>query len=147
MKMRTSFSAAIVVFAALLLSSCCLCRKAAKNAVPFAGTVWSLVEYQGQAFEAQDNYLVVFDDQEKTASGVADCNSFISDYTSDMYNKILVENKALTRAMCANDAMEQAFLDMLQSAGSFSIDGNYLLWLKNGELLGKFEAKESAPAQ
>lgn len=139
--MRNLLSVVLLFVATLTLSSCCMCRKASSSALNLVGPTWSLVEYQGRPFETQDNYKIIFSD-DNTASGVADCNSFMSDYSADLYNKIKVENKALTRAMCMDDRMEQAFLELLQSADSFSIDGDRLLWLRDGEQIAVFEAAE-----
>ncbi|MFI3266417.1 MAG: META domain-containing protein [Rikenellaceae bacterium] len=146
MKIKFLFSAALVSMSALFLSSCCHCKQAALLSSTLEGQKWTLVEYQGRPFQAQDNYHITFS-EDNTAAGVADCNSFMSDYEASETGKISVTNKALTRAMCQNDTMEQAFLEMLQSADSFSIDGDLLLWLSNGEVLAVFEAKDFVPSK
>ena len=129
----------------LLFSACCYCRQAALLAAPIHGTEWTLIEYRTQPFEAGDGYRLVFNTQDSTASGRGDCNSFMSRYSLDGNKRLKINHIAITRAMCANDKMERDYLNMLEQADGYSIDGKLLMLLHEGELISVFDAKSFVP--
>ncbi len=137
--MRIKFFGATSLLVAICTLTLTLTNCAGPQA-PFVDSVWTLVEYKGEPFTATDNYRVTFSAQGR-ASGVADCNSFMGNYTQDeKEGTIKVKNKALTRAKCKNRSMEQEFIKMLEAAKSYEISGVKLKWIDaSGEVLGVFE--------
>lgn len=113
---------------------------------PLEGTTWALTEYREKAFEREDDnsFRMIFS-EEGTLSGVAGCNSFMSDVTfGEEENSIRIVNKALTRALCHNDVMENNFLRMLQSARTYEINGSKLtLYSPAGNNIAVFKATKA----
>lgn len=126
---------------ALLLASCCACRKGSKNDKPLAGTKWTLIEMAGKPVIAGEGYHITFDDKENRFHGVGDCNRISGAYSLKPDGKIALSSVISTRMMCPNQAQEGAFLQTLEQADSYRIDKDLMLLLRNGEILAIMQGK------
>lgn len=146
--MRISPLMVLATLAMLTLSSCFAVLATAQTAAPLTNTTWTLVEYNGRDFDANGSYNVIFK-SDKTASGVADCNSFTSRYSTSSNGRISITSLGLTRAMCQNDRMETIYINLLEDGDSYSISGNKMNWYDGGRLVAVFRANNfvvSTPA-
>ena len=130
----------LAVALAFALVACCSCRKGKKNAKPLTETTWSLVEWNGQPFRAEDNYRLVFQKDEARFGGVGDCNSIMGNYTVSDKGRIVLNSVASTRAMCPEQEREDRYIRDLEKVDSYRIDGDMLMLMRDGELLMVMEA-------
>ena len=145
-----------VVAIAVVFASCCPCRKASnKNHKPLNATEWVLVQMDGrnisEQFKAESNGAprVVFG-EDGSFGGFGGCNSMGGKYRQmpseapsqkDIAGKIKMSDIMSTKRYCPNDQMEMALFQALSEVDSYTIDGNKLMLLKNGELKLVFETK------
>lgn len=131
----------IVTVAAV--SSCCSCRNPAKrSAAPITGGEWQLVQMDGMSFKAEGDSFTLSLTTENTLTGKGDCNRLMGGYKSDNANgTISFGNVASTRMFCPNQANEDKFLKLLGEIDGYTIDGNMLMLVANGELKLMFERK------
>ncbi len=109
---------------------------------PLQGTTWAMVEFREKAFDREDDnsFKMIFN-EDGTLSGVAGCNSFVSDVTfGESEGSLRIVNKALTRAMCHNDVAERNFIQMLNTTRKYEIKGSKLSLMSGNRVIAVFEA-------
>ncbi len=126
------------------LASCCGCRKN-KSSISLNGTQWHLIQLGGENITS-DNYLMTLG-ADGHISGVGDCNRFAGSFTQNLKQLKIANNLVSTRKMCLNQSREDKFLKMLSSIDSYSIDGNRLVLIKNGDVQAIFEAVRAATSE
>lgn len=132
-----------VVSLAVVVAACCPCRRQT-NMIPLTGTLWSLVQLNGEKIDSKNFNMTLSDGGKIT--GVGDCNRFNGNFQSSAPKgktggELSVgENLVSTRMMCPNQALEDSFLRMLRSVDSWSIDGSKLMLIEKGDVLAIFEA-------
>lgn len=131
-----------MVALATAVAACCSCRKGKKEGKPLTETTWATIEWEGQPFQSDDNYMLVFSKDENRFGGRGDCNSIMGTYTTAENGKIKLESVASTRAMCPNQTQEDKFIKTLDQIDSYRIDGDLLMLMKDGELLMVLQAKQ-----
>lgn len=67
-----------------------------------------------------------FDSEKKTVSGSTGCNSYSGGYNLDVYGLTFDENMIMTKKACPGASTETAFMDAIQKAATFEIDGDEL---------------------
>jgi len=84
---------------------------------------WTLSELDGQSVDASAGITAVFGADE-SLTGSAGCNAFTGDYTTEGAT-LTVTPLAATRKACEPDVMdnENLYLDLLQNAATWSLDG------------------------
>lgn len=117
------------------VSSCCSCRKNKSAGVPLIGTKWQTTILDGVNIDAKgESYSLVFG-AENNFSGVGDCNRLMGGYTLTKNNGLKVDNNtASTKMMCPDQAMETTFIRTLSSIDSYTIDGQTLMLLSEGNV-------------
>jgi heat shock protein HslJ len=131
-----------IVAVAILVAGCCACRKN-RNTVPLVGTEWKLSQL-GNEPVVGDNYRMTLAEDGRI-SGIGDCNRFTGSFirraggTRTSGELTMAENLVSTRMMCLNQARETAFMKVLREADSWSIDGNRLLLIRDGDVLAIFD--------
>ncbi len=134
----------MLLAAAALLAACCPCRRnksAAKYSLPLTETRWQLVRVNATGITPNDNFEITFN-KDKSVNGIGACNRFFGKYEADG-GKLKIGPLGATKMMCPDMELENAFLQMLDKIDTYTIDGNTLLLLYDGELLGVLEG--SAP--
>jgi heat shock protein HslJ len=128
---------------AVIVTACCPCRRSA-NTLPLAGTQWSLIQLGTEKIDSENFRMTLATDG--TISGIGDCNRFSGTFRSELPKgstggKITVgEGLVSTRMMCLNQGLEDRFLKTLSSADSWSIDGQKLMLIEDGDVTAIFEA-------
>ena len=142
MKHTILFSFTLLV-SLLLVVGCCDCRQRRKLEKPLVGTTWQLVQLMGQEVAAAgDSFTIRFSDN-GTATGAGDCNRFTVTYTVDKSRALDMDNLGSTRRYCENHVMENAYYDMLEGVTHYEMDGDNMILLSNGTLVGIMHAVES----
>lgn len=144
-----------VAIAALVVTSCCPCRKASnRNHLPLLTTEWQLVQMDGKNITS----LFVADETPRlilgangSFGGFAGCNSMGGEYRltpseapsqRDIAGKISFGNIMSTKRYCPNDQVEMALFKTLSEVDAYTIEGSRLFLFDNGELKLIFEVKE-----
>ena len=141
MKRTILFSLALL-FSLILAVGCCDCRKRSKLEKPLLGTTWQLIQLMGQEVVAKgDTYTICFSEN-GTAAGAGDCNRFTATYSVDKTRALDIANLGSTRRYCENHAMESAYYDMLEGITHYEMDGDNMILLRNGTLVGIMNAVE-----
>ena len=123
----------------LLVASCCLCKKSkSRDAKPFVGTDWSMVQYEGGSFDANEGYNLKFLEDGKIV-GRGDCNRLMGAFT-EKEGKLVISKLAGTRMMCPNQEMESKFIKMVTAVDAFEIDGETMTLFTDGDKVAIFEA-------
>lgn len=146
----------VALAVATVFASCCPCRKASnKNHKPLNATEWVLVQMDGrnisEQFKAESNGSprIVFG-EDNSFGGFGGCNSMGGKYSltpseapsqKNIAGKIVMSDIMSTKRYCPNDQVEMALFQALSEVDAYTIDGNKLLLLKDGELKLVFEAK------
>ena len=142
MKRTILFSFALL-FSLILAVGCCDCRKRSKLEKPLLGTTWQLIQLMGQEVVAKgDTYTICFSEN-GTAAGAGHCNRFTATYSVDKTRALDIANLGSTRRYCENHAMESAYYDMLEGVTHYEMDGDNMILLRNGTLVGIMNAVES----
>ena len=139
MKHTILFSCTLLV-SLLLAAGCCDCRKRHKLEKPLVGTTWQLVQLMGQEVVATDDSYTLCFSENGTAAGAGDCNRFTLTYTVDKSRALDMDNLGSTRRYCENHAMESAYYDMLEGVTHYEMDGDNMILLRNGTLVGIMNA-------
>ena len=136
--MKLLYKISFVVATLFMLAACCPCRKG-KNNVAFVGTQWQLVRLMGRdlAFEG-DKFVFAFKDGE--FAGMGACNRFMGQYATTETGALKLEGLATTRMMCPDAALETEFVQVLDRATHYEVDGDMLLILSNGEMQAVLQA-------
>ncbi len=134
---------AVVAGLATLMAGCCSCRSYQKKTRrPLVGTEWQLIQLGGETIRPQEGCFTVTLAAEKgQISGVGACNRLSGTYKSDEKRSLKIGPLAATRMACPDLKREQAFIEALESATHYDMDGPMLLILSNGELRAVFQAK------
>jgi len=109
------------------------------------GKEWILLELNGKAVLLDTTFpkqpYLIFQ-QENRVSGNLGCNSFGGNIEVQSNNRIKISEIASTQMACPNLEVEQTFLETLQNAKSFAVEGNTLM-LSNDkkETTAKLRAK------
>ena len=139
MKRTILFSFALL-FSLILAVGCCDCRKRSKLEKPLLGTTWQLIQLMGQEVVAKgDTYTICFSEN-GTAAGAGDCNRFTLTYTVDKSRALDMDNLGSTRRYCENHVREGAYYDMLEAVTHYEMDGDNMILLSNGTLVGIMHA-------
>lgn len=138
--MNNLLKVALSLVVSALIVSCCPCKKSkSKDAKPFVGTNWSMVQYEGASFDAKNGYAITFN-SEGNISGKGDCNRLMGSFTHEK-GRLTISKVAGTRMICPNQEMEGKFIEMLTNIDAFSIDGDLMSLFADGEQVAIFEAK------
>lgn len=136
--MNVFWKVTMLVASAVMLSSCCACRKG-KNNLPLIGTQWQVVRIMGQDYSF-DKDKFVFTFNAGNFSGVGACNRMMGEFTSSTTGALKFQNLASTKMMCPNADLETKLAQILDGATHYEVDGNLLLILSNGEMQAVFQA-------
>ncbi len=125
----TAFLSAVLL---LLLSGCGeYVRSAApRPGVSLAETHWKLVELKGRTVKSSPKgkrgpYFVL-EDASGSVRGYGGCNTFFGSYTLKPGNRIRFSKLASTLMSCPAMDLERDFLNALELADSYAIEGNTL---------------------
>ncbi|MDY3979984.1 MAG: META domain-containing protein [Tidjanibacter sp.] len=125
----------LLILTVLALSGCCNCGH--RYAAPFTATTWQLQQIDGHnvtvKLSAEEIPFLVFGSDGRF-NGSGGCNRIGGDYSKGKEGRIAFSNVFSTKMYCPNDAVERQFLEVLNSADSYSIDGIYLYLFSNGTL-------------
>lgn len=138
--MRIFSVAVIMTLVALMLGGCCACRKG-KNNLPLQGTEWHLMRLMGKDLALDNDKFVFTFSADGEFAGVGACNRIFGAYKSNDARALKFENIASTRRMCPDANLETQFVEILDRATHYEVDGNILMILSNGEVQAILMAK------
>ena len=140
--MKNMLRVAVVAGLAILMTGCCHCRSYQKKTRrPLTGTEWQLIQLGGETLQPREgSFTITLSAEEGQLSGVGSCNHISGPYKSDERRSLKIGPLASTRMACPNPKHEAAFLEALESATHYDMDGPMLLILSNGELRAVFQA-------
>ena len=138
--MKKSIFAALVC-AMFLVVGCCACRSAQKNAKPLKGTEWHLMRLMGRDLSVDADKFVFTFSEDGEFGGTGACNRIFGAFKSNDQRAISFENLASTRMMCPDANLEAQFVEVLDRATHYEVDGNVLMILSNGEVQAILMAK------
>ena len=140
--MRFIYRIAVVAGLAALTAGCCNCRSYQKKTRrPLVGTEWQLVQLGGETIRPEEGrFTITLSAENGQLSGVGACNRLSGTYRSDEKRSLRIGPLAATRMACPDLKREQAFIEALESATHYDMDGPMLLILSNGELRAVFQA-------
>ena len=137
---RTILFSLTLLISALMVVSCCDCRKRSKLEKPLVGTTWQLVQIMGKEVKSEgDSYTILFHNN-GTATGAGDCNRFTATYAITPSRALTLSNLGSTRRYCENHVAEGAYYDMLEGVTHYEMDGDNMLLLSNGTLVAIMHA-------
>jgi heat shock protein HslJ len=90
---------------------------------------------------AGDSFTIRFSDN-GTATGAGDCNRFTVTYAVDKTRALNIKDLGTTRQYCENHVLEGAYYDMLEGVTHYEMDGDNMILLSNGTLVGIMKAVE-----
>ena len=128
----------VIVALAVLMASCCACRMKSSDPLnTFVGHEWKLIQKGDEVMPAREteNYRVTFM-WDKNVYGVGDCNRFSGSFTYSAVKKpttIDIGQLATTRMGCPNPAGETEFIQFLQKADRYDVDGDLLILQVSGQ--------------
>lgn len=129
--MKKTFTRAAVVLAAVVLSSCCACRKGSLKIANLEADNWRLIEFRGEAVPTDKAVTLTFDAEKKMIYGQAPCNNFFASYSlfKDAEHNIEISNAGATRMFCPDTEIENGFTRELSNIKRLKIEGERLLLL------------------
>ena len=141
--MKILLRLAVVAGLAALTVGCCNCRSYQKKTRrPLVGTEWQLIQLGGETIQPQEgSFTITLSAEKGQISGVGACNRLSGTYRSDEKRSLRIGPLAATRMACPDLKREQAFIEALESATHYDMDGPMLLILSDGELRAVFQAK------
>ncbi len=141
--MKNLLRMAVVTVLSILMVGCCHCRSYQKKTRrPLVGTEWQLIQLGGETIQPQEgSFTVTLSADNGQITGVGACNRLSGPYKSDEKRSLKIGPLASTRMACPDLKREQAFIQALESATHYDMDGPMLLILSNGELRAVFQAK------
>lgn len=135
--LRMTVAAALV----LLMAGCCHCRSyQRKTRRPLVGTEWQLIQLGGETIRPVEGSFHMTLSAEGQLSGVGSANRITGPYQSDERRSLKIGPLASTRMASPDPKHEAAFIEALESATHYDMDGPMLLILSNGELRAVFQA-------
>lgn len=140
--MKNLFRMAAVAGLVALMVGCCPCRSyQRKTRRPLTGTEWQLIQLGGETIRpAEGNFTITLSATDRQLSGIAAGNRIMGTFTSDVNRTLKISPLASTRMASSDPKHEQAFIEALESATHYDMDGPMLLILSNGELRAVFQA-------
>lgn len=140
--MKNLFRMAAVVGIAALMVGCCHCRSyQRKTRRPLTGTEWQLIQLGGETIRpVEGNFTITLSATDGQLSGIAAGNRIMGPFTSDANRTLKIGPLASTRMASTDPKHELAFIEALESATHYDMDGPMLLILSNGELRAVFQA-------
>lgn len=138
--MKIFYGAVAMTLIALMFAGCCACRKG-KNNLPLQGTEWHLMRMMGQDLTIDNDKFVFTFTADGEFAGVGACNRIFGAYKSTDSRALKFENIASTRRMCPDANLETQFVEILDRATHYEVDGNILMILSNGEVQAILMAK------
>ena len=147
--MKNLLRMAVVTVLSILMVGCCHCRSYQKKTRrPLVGTEWQLIQLGGETIQPQEgSFTVTLSADNGQITGVGACNRLSGPYKSDEKRSLKIGPLASTRMACPDLKREQAFIQALESATHYDMDGPMLLILSNGELRAVFQAIPAPAAQ
>ncbi len=142
--MKKAFFIAFMALVGALTISCCSCRRGG-SAIPLNGTTWALTEINGTVIDRAGNAerFTLTLDNDNRVSGMGDCNRIMGGYTQSATGDLSFNQAASTRMMCANQAMEDQFLSVINNTAKYRIDNRHLILMdSNNNILATFKAVE-----
>lgn len=132
--MKKTFTLAAIALSAIILSSCCACRKGSPKIANLEADNWKLIEFQGQAVPTDKAVTLTFDPEKKMIYGQAPCNNFFAGYSlfKDAEHNIEISNAGATRKFCPDTEIEDGFTRELSNIKRLKIEGERLLMLNAG---------------
>ena len=141
MKIKIVITLMIAALTATLLGGCCASRKG-KNNLPLVGTEWQLKRLMGRDYTFDKGiFTFTFNDKGEVA-GKGACNRIFGSYTTSKTGALTISGIGSTRMACPDMATETAFIELLERATHYEIDGNMLLILCNGEMQAIMQAAQ-----
>ena len=103
----------------------------------FVNTTWLLESINGEKINYPADYkqnFIIFSGESDgfKVQGFAGCNNISGNYDVGDHNEIGLVNIVSTRKMCSFSDLENRFLQMLNNATSYKIEG-YVLTIKKGQ--------------
>lgn len=140
--MKILHAIAAVATAAVLSAGCCPCRSYQKKARrPLVSTQWQLIQLGGsQIVPEAEKYTLTFYAEENRLAGIGACNRLTGSYTVGPKQALRIGPMAATRMACPGMERESEFIEALESATHYDMDGPMLLLLADGELRAVFQA-------
>lgn len=143
---KTIFIAAAAIVGALLLSGCCQkCRKSREAATrPIQGTVWHLIQLDGQPIYAPDKYELTFLADGRIA-GIGECNRFFGPYqVLNANGEIKIGPVASTMMACLDPNSETQFFQTLEKVHLYQLDDKNLYLFVDNKIKAVFEPSGKA---
>ncbi|MFI3314969.1 MAG: META domain-containing protein [Rikenellaceae bacterium] len=139
MKKMLVLSLATIVL--ITLSSCCGCRSSkSKNPYNLTSNGWKLTEMNGaKIISDSQSYTITFDEAESKIFGMAECNRYFADYELSEVRRVSFSGAGATKMMCPDQEREDQYLKTLNEINSYTVDGDTLLLLKDGEVVLIYE--------
>lgn len=136
---KIAFLAAI----AALAGGCCHCRSyQKKNRRPLTGTEWQLIQLGGKTVQPEEGrFTLTLLAEGNRLAGTGACNRLTGQFETDAKRTLKIGPVASTRMACPDMEREQAFVEAIESATHYDMDGPMLLLLSDGELRAVFQAK------
>ena len=138
--MKIFYGAVAMTLIALMFAGCCACRKG-KNNLPLQGTEWHLMRLMGKDLALDNDKFVFTFSADGEFAGTGACNRIFGAYKSNDSRALSFENIASTRRMCPDANLETQFVEILDRATHYEVDGNILMILSNGEVQAILMAK------
>lgn len=147
--MKNLLRMAVAAGLAVLMAGCCHCRSYQKKTRrPLVGTEWQLIQLGGETIRpVEGRFTVTLSADKGELSGVGACNRIFGPFQSDNDRSLKIGPLASTRMACPDLKHEHAFIEALESATHYDMDGPMLLILSNGELRAVFQAVPAPTAQ
>lgn len=143
MNALTKIAAGVALLA--LAVGCCHCRAfQKKNRRPLVGTEWQLVQLGGRTQTPESDRFVLVFGADNRLSGVGACNRIMGSYTAGEKNALHIGPLASTRMACPDMDKEAEFLQAVESATRYDMDGSMLLLLEGDTLKAVFQAAPEA---
>ncbi len=132
---------ALLISALTTLSACSV---SAGNTQKLTGNTWKLTAMDGQTSavfaEEGDSFTLTFQPDGREFSGVGSCNLLFGRCKVTGKGRIKIKPVGMTRMLCHDDGLEEAFLDMLEKADRYRFDNGALELLSHGKRCASFEA-------
>ncbi len=124
------------------LTSCCNNTGAALE-----GSHWNLIELEGESITPQGNfYLMLGGERPGYISARGDCNQIMGRYTLEGKKEIDFDALASTRAMCAQQMLEDRYMAMLDDVDTYVIEGELLTFYDDKTPIAIFQLGTMTPA-
>ncbi|WP_298065121.1 META domain-containing protein [uncultured Rikenella sp.] len=141
--MKKTFTLAALALTAVVMGSCCACRKGSPKIANLETDDWKLIEFRGEAVPSDKAVTLTFDPEKKMIYGQAPCNNFFAGYSlfKDAEHNIEIANAGATRKFCPDTEIEDGFTRELTNIKRLKIEGGRLLMLNaEGDLVALLTA-------